>query len=315
MSGTGQGARNPTFVAEDGPAPSPYMQNTELQNERGKVVPESTEYTQCLKKVLSTCGLTPNAKDITILREGKHMGRQAVFAIARTWVIRIFELHDGYRQPAAFIAYILTALEEAGAPCEHIRYHGVVPDTPFHYTVSKFVEGAPLTDGLCWDSNVRRQVAALYRDMWRLDVPDAAGTVEDYMRPRLERLHTKLSAVSPPIFLKVGVLSSLSDLRAFRMVVSHCDLVPENIIARFEPSVSVSIIDWEFCAYVPEYRVAVQLGSKNGRETWGAGFLQDCGYGPYPEQVRWTEALCMIAEDWDSIPEFEAQILIALEAR
>ncbi|KAJ7484629.1 hypothetical protein FB451DRAFT_88361 [Mycena latifolia] len=216
MSETGQGVRNPTDgTAPDGP-------NTELQNERGKVVP-STEYRQCLKKVLSACGLTPDAKTslfcVTVLREGKGMGRQAVFSIARTWIIRIFELHDGYRQHAAFIARILTAIEEAGAPCEHIRYHGVVSDTPFRYTVTKFVEGIPLTDELRRDPNVRRRVAALYQAMWRIDVPDSVGTVEDYMWPRLERPHGKLDAVSLAVLLKAGTLSSLSDLWLCRTAI------------------------------------------------------------------------------------------------
>ncbi|KAJ7136109.1 hypothetical protein C8R44DRAFT_393443 [Mycena epipterygia] len=267
-----------------------------------------------LKTVLSACNLTPNAKDIAIVREGSDSGRQAVFIIAHTWVVRIFELHDGYRESAAFISSVLTALENLDAPCEHIRYHGIVPDTSFHYTVTKFAEGGPLTNELCRDPGVRVQVTTLYRALRDLDVPDTVGTVEDYMQPRLARLLSKLAVINPAISQKVGPLSPLSEFRAFQMVVSHCDMAPENIIARFGPSVSVTVIDWEFCMHVPEFRVEVQLGSKVGREIWGAGFVRDCGYGPYPPQVVWTESLCMIAEDYEG-QQFEETILAALSLR
>lgn len=104
------------------------------------------------------------------------------------------------------------------------------------------------------------------------------------MAPRLERLHKMLGAASPGISSRVGPkLASLDDLRSLWMVVSHCDLGPENLIVRIESSVSVVAIDWEFCAYVPEFHVAVPFESEFGRETWGEGFL--CGYGPYPPEV------------------------------
>ncbi|KAJ7189561.1 hypothetical protein GGX14DRAFT_484842 [Mycena pura] len=264
--------------------------------------------------VLSACDMTCSPHDVTVLREGTDMGRQTVFNIANTWIIRIFELYDGYRQPASFISSVLTALERAGLPCEHIRYHGVVPGTSFHYTVTKFVEGIPLTDELCCHPDVRLQIGALYRALRLLEVPDTVGTVEDYMRPRLLVLHEKLSTVSPAVLDKVGELASLADFKGYQMVTSHCDLAPENIIARFEPSVSVSVIDWEFCAYVPEFRIELQLGSKVACKTWGAGFVHDLGYGPYPEKVVWTESLCCVAEDYEG-PDFEQNVLVALSAR
>jgi hypothetical protein len=107
------------------------------------------------------------------------------------------------------------------------------------------------------------------------------------------------------------------------MVVSHCDLDSENILGRFEPSVTdcqsvtLSVIDWEFAAYVPEFRVSIEMGSKVGREVWGEDFMHRIGYRPYPEQILWTESLCMIAEDHadSGAAEFEAEIKVALGAR
>ncbi|KAJ7484721.1 hypothetical protein FB451DRAFT_90766 [Mycena latifolia] len=264
--------------------------------------------------VLSACGLIYSTQEVTILREGKEMGRQAVFNVAGTWIVRIFELHDGYRQPATFLWQVLKSLEGAGAASERIQYHGTLPATDFHYTVTKFVSGIPLTDELCSHPSIRQQVASLFRAMWNLSVPSTVFTVEDYMRPRLERLHGHLSFISPAVSQQVGTLASLPDFQGFRMVVSHCDMVPENIIGRLEPSVDVSVIDWEFCNYVPEFRVAAQLGRKAGRQVWGDNFIQDIGYGPYSDQVVWTESLCMIAEDYVQ-EDFEAQVLIALTSR
>jgi hypothetical protein len=59
-------------------------------------------------------------------------GRQWVFRIDQTWIVRIFETHDGFRQPAAFFYRILTELDQAGAHSERIRHHGIIPDTPFY---------------------------------------------------------------------------------------------------------------------------------------------------------------------------------------
>ncbi|KAJ7136131.1 hypothetical protein C8R44DRAFT_393828 [Mycena epipterygia] len=266
--------------------------------------------------VLSACGLTCDAKDITVLREGSDMGRQAVFDISRIWIVRIFELHDGYRQPAEFISDILTALEMASAPSERVRHHGIVERTPFHYTVTEFCAGVELTRELCADQGVGAQIAALQHALRDLSVPDTVGTVEEYMQPRLARLYSKLDSASLTVAQRkdIGDLSALADFQPFRMVVSHCDISPENIIARSEPQGAISVIDWEFCTYVPEFRIDSTFRYKAGRELWGDGFLDSHGFKPYPKQVVWTERLCMIAEDYDGA-EFEAGILGALNFR
>jgi serine/threonine protein kinase len=264
--------------------------------------------------VLSACGLIYSTQEVTILREGKEKGRQAVFNVAETWIVRIFELHDGFRQSATFLWQVLTSLERDGAASERIRHHGILPATDFHYTVTKFVDGIPLTDELCSHPSVRHQVVSLFRAMWNLSVPSTVSTVEDYMRPRLEQLNSHLSFISPAVSQQVGTLASLPDFQGFRMVVSHCDMVPENIIGRLKPSVEISVIDWEFCNYVPEFHVAAQFGRKAGRQVWGDTFIRDIGYGPYTEQVVWTESLCMIAEDYGR-EDFEAQVLVALTSR
>ncbi|KAJ7871341.1 hypothetical protein B0H13DRAFT_2060582 [Mycena leptocephala] len=234
-------------------ASNPEQDSTQTVSES-----ESPDPAECLQMVLSACGLTCNPQGIAILREGKDMGRQIVFKISNTWIIRLFKLYDGYRQPAAFISSVLSALERAGAPYERIRYHGVVPRTSINYTVTKFAEGIELTEEMCTNPDVRLQVATLYRALRRLEVPDTI-TIEEHMRPRLARLHEKLASVSPATLHKVGELASLSEFKDYQMVVSHCDLAAENIIARFEPSGSVSIcvIDWEYCAYVPESHVQI----------------------------------------------------------
>jgi hypothetical protein len=168
---------------------------------------------------------------------------------------------------------------------------------------------------MCTNPDVRLQVAILYRALRRLEVPDTI-TIEQHMRPRLARLHGKLASVSPATLHKVGELASLSDFKGYQMVVSHCDLAAENIIARFEPSGSVSIyvIDWEYCTYVPEFHVQIEFGSKVARARWGAGFVQDLGYGPYPKQVIWTESLCLVAESHEGL-DFEWSVLVAISAR
>ncbi|KAJ7437358.1 hypothetical protein B0H11DRAFT_628729 [Mycena galericulata] len=275
---------------------------------------ESPDPVQCLQEVLSICGLTYNAEDIAVLREGTEMGRQAVFNVARKWIVRIFELHDGLRQPATFFWRILKDLERANAPSERIQYHGILPNTALHYTVTEFLDGSPLTVELCSRPEVRQQIVSFYRVLRQINVPDTVGTVEDYMRPRLELLETRIRSLSADVSQRVGALSSLSDFCPFRMVVSHCDMVPENIIGRFKPSLSISVVDWEFSTYVPEFRVGAQLGTKYGREVWGNDFMDRIGYGPYSDEIIWTENLCMIAEDYEP-PDFETQVLLALEVR
>ncbi|KAJ6610996.1 hypothetical protein B0H10DRAFT_2224461 [Mycena sp. CBHHK59/15] len=249
------------------------------------------------------CNIPYNPDEVTVLRAGNE-GRQSVFRVAHTWIVRIFELHDGYRQPAAFIARVLAALERAGAPAERIRHHGVVPGTPFHYTVTQLAAGGPLARACCANPGVRAQH------------PGCGGTVEAYMHPRLAQLRAKLAGADPAVAEQVGELATLSECARFRMVVSHNDLAEENIFARFEPSVSISVIDWEFCAYIPEFRNDVTLRGKVGRELWGEGFYEtyDIGFGPYPERVVWTERLCMIAEDYEGT-DFEKGVLGALNAR
>lgn len=254
-----------------------------------------------------------------MLRDGKEQGRQAVFNVAGTWIVRIFELHDGFRRPASFLWSVLTQLESLGAAAERIRYHGVIPGTNLQYTVTMFVHGVPLTDERCSDPSVREQLVALQRSLRKISVPDTAGTVKHHMRPRLELLQRRVSVLSADVLEQVGKLACLSDFddEKFKMVVSHCDLAPENIVGRFEsesPSATISVIDWEFCNYVPEFRVEVQLGSESGRLLLGADFLRKSGYGPYPDHVVWTEALCMIAEDYGD-EDFEAQVLLALSVR
>jgi hypothetical protein len=276
---------------------------------------------QCIGIVLAACGISYNPEDIVILREGRDMGRQAVFRVAQTWVVRIFELHDGYRQPAEFVSRVLTDLEKVGAPSERIRHHGVVSNTVFHYTVTDFAAGIPLPKELCAHPVVCSRVATLFRAMRGLYVPDSVGTVEDHMRPRLERLHTKLSSVSPDIIQKVGQLSTLSDFNGYRMVVSHCDLAPENIICRLDsldpPSViedSICVIDWEFSTYVPEFVDGAKLWNKAAKGIWGDRFTEtyDLDFRPYSRQVILTERLCMLAEDYEG-PEFENSIPTILD--
>jgi hypothetical protein len=87
---------------------------------------ESPDPAECLQMVLLACGLICNPQDIAILREGKDMGRQIVFKISNTWIIRLFELYDGYRQPAAFISSVLTA----GARRRSVRAHPVPQRRP-----------------------------------------------------------------------------------------------------------------------------------------------------------------------------------------
>ncbi|KAJ6499572.1 hypothetical protein C8R47DRAFT_1111182, partial [Mycena vitilis] len=301
-----QATREPRSSTEEASANELRRESAQAPQDE---VSEYPDLTACLQLVLSACGLTCASQDITVLREGQDMGRQIVFNVANTWIIRLFELHDGYRQPAAFLASVLSALEHAGAPCEHIRYHGVVPDTPFHYTVTKFVRGIPLTDELCKTPEVQLQIRALCRVLRDLDLerPDTIGTVEDYMRPVLDKLHTKLSRVSKETLEDVGPLAPLSAFRDLQMVVSHRDLAPENIICALEPSASVSVIDWEFCAYVPEVYVARELRS------WGKTFLEGSGYGPYPELLIWTTMMCFVSEDYED-EAFEQNVRIVLTA-
>lgn len=83
----------------------------------------NTPVAACLGTVLSFCGISVPPSAVTVLREGKDNGRQAVFSISHTWVVRIFELFDDYRQPASLVAETLEALREL-APVEPILYHG-----------------------------------------------------------------------------------------------------------------------------------------------------------------------------------------------
>ncbi|KAJ7856739.1 hypothetical protein B0H14DRAFT_2752621 [Mycena olivaceomarginata] len=148
--------------------------------------------------------------------------RPPMQSLSCKWVVRIFELHDGFKQPAAFVWRILKELERLGAPSERIRFHGTLPNTSLHYTVTEFFDGIPLTDELCRLPEVRQEIVDLYRNLRGIAVPDTVETVEDYMRPRLEHLERRLSCLSPDIAGKVGQLSPLSDFCAFHMVVSHC---------------------------------------------------------------------------------------------
>ncbi|KAJ7145399.1 hypothetical protein C8R43DRAFT_1197111 [Mycena crocata] len=291
--------------------------NLEQRFESDQGAPESPGPLHYLQMVLAACGLTFKPQEITILRDGNVKGRQAVFNVANTWIVRIFELHDKYRQPAALIGAVLKALEAAGAPSERIYNHGIIPDTALHYTVTKFVEGIPLTAELCKNPSVREKIASLYRTLRELRVPDAMKSVDKYMGPRLQALSEKLSKLQLPaeVLEKIGKLAGSEDeFRAefgafeFRMVASHCDLAPENIIGQADPLSPVSVIDWEFCAYVPEFRVGAQFRGESDREVWGEDFLFKSGYRPYPEKIIWTEALCMLAEDYDG-PDFERELL------
>ncbi|KAK6992612.1 hypothetical protein R3P38DRAFT_2802148 [Favolaschia claudopus] len=286
---------------------------------RGIVTSETPNPIENLQEVLSACGLpSPTPDELTALRPGKEPGRQAVFAIAQKWIVRIFELHEGYKQPASFLWRILKELEHRGAPSERIRFYGTLPtNKSLHYTVTDYFDGVPLTHELCALPQVREQIVALYRHLGEISVPDTVATVEDYMRPRLELLQRKLSGLSPDIIKQVGQLSPLAELSAFHMLLSHRDLAPENIIAHFGPSVNdcesmtLAVIDWEFAAYVPEFHVGLQMGNRSGRELWGDDFLLRIGLGKsYPERILWTESLCMLAEDYAQCEalEFEAQV-------
>ncbi|KAJ6631231.1 hypothetical protein B0H10DRAFT_1981511 [Mycena sp. CBHHK59/15] len=292
-------------------------QNINESENLAQAASQSLDPSQCLGMVLSACGISARSEDVTLLREGKDIGRQTVFSIAHTWIIRIFELHGGYRQPASFFFSVLTDLEQAGAPSERIRHYGVIPDTPFHYTVTEFASGVELPRELCTDPSVCMQIAALYRAMRGLSIPDTVCTVEAFMQPRLAQLHAKLACASPAVSKKVGELATIFDLHRYRMVISHCDLsTGENIIVRFQPSFSITVIDWEFCSYVPEFRDGRFLCCKAGRAQWGERFIEtyDPGFSPYPAKIVWTEWLCMIAEEYDG-PEFEAAVLKVLDAR
>ncbi|KAK7055385.1 hypothetical protein R3P38DRAFT_3564194 [Favolaschia claudopus] len=276
-----------------------------------------------LQEVLSACGLPfPTPDELAILRPGKEQGRQAVFSIAKKWIVRIFELHEGYKQPASFLWRLLKELEHRGAPCERIRFYGTLStNESLHYTVTEYFDGVALTHELCTLPQVREQIVALYRHLGEISVRDTVATVEEYMRPRLELLQRKLSGLSPDIIKQVGQLSPLSELSVFRMLLSHRDLAPENIIARFGPSVNdcesmtLAVIDWEFAAYVPEFHVVLQMGNESGRELWGEDFLHRIGLGKsYPERILWTESLCMLAEDYEQCGalEFEAEVKVVI---
>ncbi|KAF8145963.1 hypothetical protein K438DRAFT_1991236 [Mycena galopus ATCC 62051] len=275
-----------------------------------------------LAQVLSACRLPlPSPGTITVLREGDEKGRQAVFNVAGRWIVRIFELHAGYRKPAEFVSRILEELERANAPAERIRHHGILADTAFHggdtalhYTVTEFIDGIPLTLELRNHPDIRQQISSLFLAMDQISVPVEVDTVSVYMGPRLERLRAMLSSVSADVAAHANeLISPLSDFSAFRMVVSHCDMAPENILGCFKPSVinwesvSISVIDWEFVSYVPEFRIGVPLATKMGREIWGADFLNLIHYGPYSDKVIWTEKLCMLAEDYEGceVSKFE----------
>ncbi|KAJ7627670.1 hypothetical protein DFH06DRAFT_1227820 [Mycena polygramma] len=134
------------------------------------------------------------------------------------------------------------------------------------------------------------------------------------MRPRIARLHERLVALSPAVSAQVGPVAPLSAFRDFQMVVSHLDLALENIICRLEPSISITVIDWEFCAYVPEFYVALELGNKWARGIWGTGLVEDVGYRSYPKLVLWTASLCSVAKDYEG-DAFERNVRVALTAR
>ena len=66
----------------------------------------------CLDFVPSSCGISAPSDTVTVLPEGKENARQTVFSVSRTWIVRIFELFDGYRQPTYLIAGTLETLQE-----------------------------------------------------------------------------------------------------------------------------------------------------------------------------------------------------------
>ncbi|KAF8202070.1 hypothetical protein K438DRAFT_1965516 [Mycena galopus ATCC 62051] len=104
----------------------------------------------------------------------------------------------------------LKAPERVNAASERTHHHGTVPNTHpiLHYTVTAFVDGAPLTNERCHKPEVRQQIVDLYRALRQirpvLKIP--VSTVEEYKSAR-----------------------GLSDFAAF---LSHCDLAPENIIGQ-----------------------------------------------------------------------------------
>ncbi|KAJ7218288.1 hypothetical protein C8J57DRAFT_1254784 [Mycena rebaudengoi] len=221
-------------------------------------------------------------------------GRQWVFRIDQTWIVRIFETHDGFRQPATFFYRILTEFEQARAHSEPIRHHGIIPDTPFHYAVTKFVEVVPLMAELCAsNTDVRVQITAMYRILYGLPVPDTVGTVEEYMQPRIALIHERLASASLAEKVEEMHIVTAAD-RDFCMVVSHGDLASENILARpgGQPSPpSICVIDY-ICPRVSRWcPVGFQgfLGNLEGSILR----LNNAGLGQYPEELVWTERLCI----------------------
>jgi aminoglycoside phosphotransferase (APT) family kinase protein len=268
-----------------------------------------TPIAACLDFVLSSCGISVPSTTVAVLREGKEKGRQAVFSISRTWIVRIFELLDGYRQPASLVAETLEALREV-APVEPILYHGCLPPTPFHYTVTTFVPGQPLTRDQSKDPVIRAQVADLIKAIRSLPAPQGS-TVMSHMQPRLSKLQSLLDAELVSKRQRVGQLCVAADYQNFKMVVSHRDLALENILIRGRSI--AAIIDWEFMAYEPEFVDALYFSMPANQKIWGEDFAEvyEMGFEGYSEQLLWTEHLCFLAEEYEA--EFGEMLEAALQ--
>lgn len=232
-------------------------------------------------------------------------------------MVRIFQLHGGYRQSAAFIADVLKRLEEADALTERIQFSGTIPDTPLHYTITCLIPGCfPLTQDLYnSDSDIRAQVIEILDTIRKLSVPSSVMTAQEFMGPRLNHLNSKLELLArqfPFTVGRVGPLCKPVDFATFRMVVSHCDAAHENfLVKRVEPDSKLSImalIDWEFVSYRPEFADALKFP----RVAWGDELVKR--FDHCAKAVLYTESLCMIAEDYEDTEGFKGALEIVLKA-
>jgi hypothetical protein len=273
-----------------------YLQTYYEQEQPIDHLNANTPAAACLDFVLSSCGISVPSGAVAVLREGKENGRQAVFSISRTWIVRIFDLFDGYRQPAALVAATLEALRDL-APVEPILYHGRLPPTPFHYTVTAFVPGQSLTREQSGDPVIRVQVADAIKAIRSLPAPQGS-TVLSHMQPRLTKLQSLLDGEPVSKRQRVGQLCTAADCQNFKMVVGHRDLALSNILIRGRSI--AAIIDWEFMRFEPEFVDALYFSMPANQEIWGKDFaeINEMGFEGYSEQLLWTEHLCFLAEEY-----------------
>lgn len=276
---------------------------------------------ECVPFVLSRCHLSERLSEADVVEllptedeDAPPRGR-GVYRVGDV-VIRIFEpaySPGGKRYAdAAFIHESLSKLAGKG-PFEECLHSGSLPPTSFEYTVTRSVQGLhPTDEDLRYNTVLRRQIANAIKVLQSVEAPAGFMTVEEFMQPEMEKVK-KLLADRPDLESRVGPLCE--NFEGYKMVLSHTDLGPRNMIIRDDEL--VAIIDWEFVAFEPEFEEATSFLIPPGIDCWGENFSRDhdLGWERYSEQLVWTCHIVHCRVNSVDADAFYAGVIANLETR